>query len=171
MKKVLGVLLVIIMAGVLSTVSAEQKIARLDGEIITKATLEKYVDNFLGKEYEKMLNSESELKKLADFYINRQIILEKAKKTIKPENELLKGRMHGKKENMRVKNTMYITAFLKQEINDKLNLTKKEMQRYMKQNNIDSKREAEIKLSNEKRKKMFGELIADLRAEHTIEYF
>lgn len=171
MKKVLGVLLVIIMAGVLSTVSAEQKIARLDGEIITKATLEKYVDNFLGKEYEKMLNSESGLKKLADFYINRQIILEKAKKTIKPENELLKGHMHGKKENMRVKNTMYITAFLKQEINDKLNLTKKEMQRYMKQNNIDSKREAEIKLSNEKRKKMFGELIADLRAEHTIEYF
>ncbi|AEI13975.1 hypothetical protein Flexsi_0285 [Flexistipes sinusarabici DSM 4947] len=171
MKKVLGILLVIIMAGVLSTVSAEQKIARLDGEIITKATLEKYVDNFLGKEYEKMLNSESGLKKLADFYINRQIILEKAKKTIKPENELLKGHMHGKKENMRVKNTMYITAFLKQEINDKLNLTKKEMQRYMKQNNIDSKREAEIKLSNEKRKKMFGELIADLRAEHTIEYF
>jgi len=171
MKKVLGVLLVIIMAGVLSTVSAEQKIARLDGEIITKATLEKYVDNFLGKEYEKMLNSESGLKKLADFYINRQIILEKAKKTIKPENELLKGHMHGKKENMRVKNTMYITAFLKQEINDKLNLTKKEMQRYMKQNNIDSKREAEIKLSNEKRKRMFGELIADLRAEHTIEYF
>ncbi|MEC9491628.1 hypothetical protein [Flexistipes sp.] len=171
MKKVFGVLLVIIMAGVLSTVSAEQKIARLDDEIITKTTLEKYVDNFLGKEYEKMLNSDTGLKKLADFYINRQIILEKAKKTIKPENELLKGHMHGEKENKRTENTMYITAFLKQEINDKLNLTKKEMQRYMKQNNIDSKREAEIKLSNEKRKKMFGELIAGLRAEHTIEYF
>ncbi|TYB32405.1 MAG: hypothetical protein FXF49_11675 [Flexistipes sinusarabici] len=171
MKKVLGVLLAIIMAGIFSTVSAEEKVARLDDEIITKATLEKYVDNFLGKEYEKMLNSESGLKKLADFYINRQIILEKAKKTIKPENELLKGHMHGEKEDKKTENTMYITAFLKQEINDKLKLTKEEMQRYMKQNNIDSKREAEIKLSNEKRKKMFGELIADLRAEHTIEYF
>jgi len=171
MKKVLGVLLAIIMAGIFSTVSAEEKVARLDDEIITKATLEKYVDNFLGKEYEKMLNSESGLKKLADFYINRQIILEKAKKTIKPENELLKGHMHGEKEDKKTENTMYITAFLKQEINDKLKLTKEEMQRYMKQNNIDSKREAEIKLSNEKRKKMFGELIADLRAKHTIEYF
>lgn len=171
MKKVLGVLLAIIMAGIFSTVSAEEKVARLDDEIITKATLEKYVDNFLGKEYEKMLNSESGLKKLADFYINRQIILEKAKKTIKPENELLKGHMHGEKEDKKTENTMYITAFLKQEINDKLSLSKKEMQRYMKQNNIDSKREAEIKLSNEKRKKMFGELIAELRAEHTIKYF
>ena len=79
--------------------------------------------------------------------------------------------MHGKKEDEKTENTMYITAFLKQEINDKLNLTKNEMQRYMKQNNIDSKREAEVKLSNEKRKKMFGELIAELRAEHTIKYF
>ncbi len=171
MKKVLGVLLVIIMAGVLSTVSAEQKVAQLDDEIITKSTLEEYVNNFLGNEYEKLLNSETGLKKLADYYINRHIILEKAKKTISPENDLLKGHMHGQKDNKKVENTMYITAFLQREINNKLNLTKQEMQRYMKEKNIDSEREAEIKLSNEKRERMFDELIAELRAEHTIEYF
>jgi|GEM_PF-754991 di/tripeptidase len=171
MKKVYSVLLIIIMAGIFSTVSAEEKVARLDDEIITKSMLEEYVDNFLGEDYKKMLNSESGVKKLADFYINRQIILEKAKKTIKPDNELLKGHMNGEKENKKTENTMYITAFLKQEINDKLSLSKKEMQRYMKKHNIDSKREAEIKLSNEKRKKMFDELIEELRAEHTIKYF
>lgn len=171
MKKLFCILLVIFMAGTSLAANSQEKIAKLDDEVITKSILTEYVNNFLGEKYEKMLNSEQGLKKLADFYINRRIILQKARETVNSENDLLKGHMPEGKDDSKTENTMYITAFLKQQINDKLDLTKEEMESYMDKNNIDSKREAEIRLSNEKRKKMFKQLISQLRSEHSIKYF
>lgn len=174
-KYLLSIFCVLLMTSVViantSGIGTKERVAKLDNEVITKSTLENYVNEFLSADYKKLLKTEDGLKQLADYYINRQILLERARNEIDSKNDLIKGHMHDNKADSKTENTMYITAYLKQNINDKIKITKSQMQDYMEKHNINSKREAEIKLSNEKREKIFKKLITDLRSNHSISYF
>lgn len=139
-------------------------VATLDGKNITVSDLNNYVNTLLGEKYAKMLESEDGLKQLADYYITRQILLEEAKKTIKSDNELVKGHLpKGSDED-----TMLITALLDKEINKKIVINDEELATFMMKNNITDKKAAFARLESIKRNELFKSYKEELMKNHKI---
>lgn len=168
MKKLIILMVMVIIAyGVYARAKksfSDEVVATLDGKNITVSDLNNYVNTLLGEKYAKMLESEDGLKQLTDYYITRQILLEEAKKTIKFDNELVKGHLpKGSDED-----TMLLTALLDKEINKKIVIKDEEVATFMMKNNITDKKAAFASLESVKRNELFKSYKEELMKNHKI---
>lgn len=159
---ILTALITLIMTG---TAMAGQTIATLDGTEITKQTLENYVNNTLGDKYRPMLDNQAGMKKLAGYYIDRQIILAYAKKNVSKDNDFMKS--HVAKTDM---DTQLLTTVLKEQVNDKAMPTSAEVDAEFKKGGYKTRTDAGMKLVEQKRLVAYSGFIKKLRSEHKISY-
>jgi hypothetical protein len=174
MKK--SVLIILIILSLCLVVFATSKyyfksdslVATYDGFKITKDVLEKYVeDTQLPKKYQKMLKSKDGLKQLADYYMIRQMILDYAKKNKYDESHFVKQHMMSENNN---KDMVMISAVLTKEINDKITVLPEEIDKYLKKNNSNDRRDAYFAIMSIKRQKRYDEFVKELRSKHKITY-
>jgi len=163
--KTLTVLLAIILSSPVLSAENSRVVAKLDGKPITVKELQEYANN-LPEKYKKMLATDEGLRKLAEFYIQRKVLLEEAKKEISERDTVLSshsGRMG--------KETAYIIAYLSKKVGEKAEaeIGDKELKEYMKEHNV-SRTEALNRLLSEKRRKLYRELIGNLLKKHKVEY-
>lgn len=151
---------IFIMAG---TAAAGQAIASLDGKDITKQTLETYVNNTLGDKYRPMLSTPIGQKKLAGYYIDREIILEYAKKNVSKDNDFMKN--HVAKTDT---DTQLLTTVLKEQVNDKAMPTSAEVDAEFKKGGYKTRTDAGIKLVEKKQLVVYSAFIKNLRKQHKI---
>ena len=141
-------------------------VASLDGREIDKKVLVVYLEEVLGDEYSQLLKSDDGLKTLADYYINRTLLLGYAKETIGKDNPILtKHKARGSDQD-----TMYLTALLKVEVQDKVVLTEKKIEQMMQVKPELSRAAVEAKLKGAMRAEYTNDLIEFVRKGHEIEY-
>ena len=170
MKKTLGVMLVLLTTIIFSTVvysSNEEIVASLDDENISVETLATYVQNVAGDKYESWLRDKDGLRKLADFYINRTLLLEYARKTVNKKDAIVTNHNARSVD----EDVMYLTTLLKIEVQDKVNVSAEAVDAYMKKNKIVSEKQARQEIESDLKNKLMGALVENVRAGHEIKYF
>jgi hypothetical protein len=170
LKKVLTatlILLSILSFSVATFAYSESVVASLDSENITVETLNDYVKDVAGKKYETLLNDKEGLRKLADFYINRSLLLEHARKSVKKNDTVVTN------HNVRSvdADVMYLTALLKIEVQDKVNISKENVLAYMKKSGTVSEKKARQELESVSKNRLMDDLIEQVRIGHKIQYF
>jgi hypothetical protein len=172
MKKIIiFVILAVCTVGVLTLSAFDNKpkdvVGYLDGQPVKMTEIENYVDTLLGTAYLGKLKSEEGLKELFNNYVNRKLILDHARKEIKDDNSFVKHHTMGEIDEDSAK----ISALLKQEINDKVEITKEELDKfYTESGKFKTIDEAERNLISMKRVNLFNKFITKLRAEHKISF-
>jgi hypothetical protein len=169
-KKMLGVMLVLLTTFIFSAGAYsynDEIVASLDDENISVEMLATYVEDVAGDKYESWLRDKEGLRKLADFYINRTLLLEYAKKTVNKKNTIVT------KHNARSvdEDVMYLTSLLKIEVQDKANISAEEVDSYMEKNKMVSEKQARQEIESELKNKLMGALVENVRAGHEIKYF
>ncbi len=142
--------------------AGESILGYLDGKPITYSDIKSYVELLPGDKYRKMLETKEGLKKLLNYYIDRRILLEEAKKEISPEEGVL--RSHSAMD----EDAAYIIAFLTKKINNNIKLSDEEIKTYARKKGI-SERKAYAELLSKKRRELYEKLINNLRKKHKIE--
>jgi len=169
-KKTLGVMLVLLTTFIFSTVaysSNEEIVASLDDENISVETLATYVQDVAGDKYESLLRDKEGLRKLADFYINRTLLLEYARKTVNKKDAIVTNHNARSVD----EDVMYLTTLLKFEVQDKVNVSTEAVDVYMKKNKIVSEKQARQEIESDLKNKLMGALVENVRAGHEIKYF
>ena len=169
-KKTLGVMLVLLTTIIFSAVaysSNEEIVASLDDENISVETLATYVQNVAGDKYESWLRDKDGLRKLADFYINRTLLLEYARKTVDKKDAIVTNHNARSVD----EDVMYLTTLLKIEVQDKVNVSDEDVDVYMKKNKIVSEKQARQEIESGLKNKLMGALVENVRAGHEIKYF
>ena len=136
-------------------------LAYLDGKPITYSDLEAYVELLPGQKYKRMLATNQGLKKLLGYYIDRQIILEEAKKSVSSREGSFNAHVGMDKD------AAYIIAYLSKEIGSKITISKEEVKRLAKQKHISENR-AYAELLSQKRREAYETLIKNLKAKHKV---
>jgi hypothetical protein len=170
MKKTLGVMLVLLMTFIFSAVAYSYNneiVASLDDENISVETLATYVEDVAGDKYESWLRDKEGLRKLADFYINRTLLLEYARKTVNKKDTIVTNHNARSVD----EDVMYLTSLLKIEVQDKANISDEAVDSYMKKNKIDSEKQARQEIESDLKNKLMGALVENVRAGHEIKYF
>ena len=143
--------------------SAEEKaLAYLDGKPITYSDIKSYVERLPGNKYEEMLKSKEGLKQLVKFYIDRKILLEEAKKSVLPDEGVIRSH-RGMEED-----SAYIIAYLAKEVGKKVMLNEEEVEKYAKEKNLDIEK-AYRELLSLKRREQFRKLLEKLKKKHKID--
>ncbi|NIQ94683.1 MAG: hypothetical protein GWN87_11045 [Desulfuromonadales bacterium] len=146
---------------------SQNLVASLDDQEITKKDLAKYVEDVAGSSYESLLSNNDGLRKLADFYINRVLLLDYAKQQVEKDDSLITNH-----DARRVSTeTMYLTALLKTEVHEKAQISQKAIEDYLKENQQFTFEQAQQKLESERKQKLMEELIDTVRSGHSIRYF
>ena len=169
-KKTLGVMLILLMTFIFSAVvysSNEEIVASLDDEDISVETLATYVQDVAGDKYESLLRDKEGLRKLADFYINRTLLLEYARKTVNKKDAIVTNHNARSVD----EDVMYLTTLLKLEVQDKVNVSAEAVDVYMKKNKIVSEKQARQEIESDLKNKLMGALVENVRAGHEIKYF
>ena len=170
MKKTLGVILILLTTFIFSAVaySSNNKIvASLDDEKISVETLATYVEDVAGDKYESWLRDKEGLRKLADFYINRTLLLEYARKTVNKKDAIVTNHNARSVD----EDVMYLTTLLKVEVQDKVNVSPEDVDAYMKKNQVDSEKKARQEIESELKNKLMVALVENVRTGHEIKYF
>ena len=146
---------------------SKDPVASLDGKEITKTILATYVNEVAGSGYEPWLNNDDGLRKLADYYINRVLLLDYAKQQIKKKDRLVTN------HNARSVNadTMYLTSLLKTEVHEKAVISDESIESYLQNNQNSSLKQARLKLESERKKELLEQLVNKVRSDHEIHYF
>ena len=169
-KKTLGVMLVLLTTIIFSSVaysSNEEIVASLDDEDISVEMLATYVEDVAGDKYESWLRDKEGLRKLADFYINRTLLLEYARKTVNKKDAIVTNHNARSVD----EDVMYLTTLLKFEVQDKVNVSAEAVDVYMEKNQIDSEKQARQEIESDLKNKLMGALVENVRAGHEIKYF
>ena len=169
-KKTLGVMLVLLTTIIFSSVaysSNEEIVASLDDEDISVEMLATYVEDVAGDKYESWLRDKEGLRKLADFYINRTLLLEYARKTVNKKDTIVTNHNARSVD----EDVMYLTTLLKVEVQDKVNVSPEDVDAYMKKNQIDSEKQARQEIESELKNKLMVALVENVRTGHEIKYF
>ncbi|WP_022850346.1 hypothetical protein [Limisalsivibrio acetivorans] len=148
------------------TVMAQNVVATLDGKEITKAKLTEYVNKKLGERYEHLLKDGEGLRKLAGYYIDRQIILEYAKENVDTDKPFIKNHISSTGD----KDTVLITAALKEAVNDKVEYTEQDVKDMFAKGGFGTIKDAENHIITNQRKELFKDFITKLRSKHDINY-
>jgi hypothetical protein len=170
MKKTLGVMLVLLTTFIFSTGAYsynDEIVASLDDENISVETLATYVEDVAGDKYESWLRDKEGLRKLADFYINRTLLLEYARKTVNKKDTIVTNHNARSVD----EDVMYLTTLLKIEVQDKVNVSAEAVDSYMKKNQIVSEKQAKQEIESDLKNKLMGALVENVRAGHEIKYF
>jgi hypothetical protein len=170
MKKALTATLVLLSTFIFFVVAyaySENIVASLDDESVTVEILETYVEDVAGKNYESWLRDKDGLRKLADFYINRTLLLKYARQTVNKNDTIVTN------HNVRgvAEDVMYLTTLLKIEVQDKVHVTEEEVRTYMAKSKIASKKQARQELESDLKKELMSALVEKVRAGHEIRYF
>ena len=142
-------------------------VASLDEESITAETLATYVEDVAGVKYKSWLRDKEGQRKLADFFINRRLLLEYARQTLSKKDTIVSN------HNVRSvdEDVMYLSSLLKIEVQDKANVSAEEVNVYMKKNKIDSEKQARQEIESDLKNKLMGALVEKVRTGHEIKYF
>ena len=170
MKNTLGVMLVLLTTIIYSTVaysSNEEIVASLDDEKISVEMLATYVQDVAGDKYESWLRDKEGLRKLADFYINRTLLLEYARKTVNKKDDIVTNHNARSVD----EDVMYLTTLLKNEVQDKVSVSAEAVSVYMEKNQIDSEKQARQEIESDLKNKLMGALVENVRDGHEIKYF
>ena len=170
MKKTLGVMLVLLTTFIFSALAYsynDEIVASLDDENISVETLATYVEDVAGDKYESWLRDKEGLRKLADFYINRTLLLEYARKTVNKKDAIVTNHNARSVD----EDVMYLTTLLKFEVQDKVNVSAEAVDVYMEKNQIDSEKQARQEIESDLKNKLMGALVENVRAGHEIKYF
>ncbi len=170
MKKALTATLVFLSIFTFSLVTqafSENIVASLDDENITIETLATYVDDVAGNNYKPWLNNQEGLRKLADFYINRTLLLEYARKTV-AKNDTIVTNHNARSVD---EDVMYLTTLLKIEVQDKVHVTEEDVSAYMKKNKMASEKQARQEIESERKNQLMGALVEKVRVGHEVKYF
>jgi hypothetical protein len=145
----------------------ENVVASLDDENITVEILATYVEDVAGDNYKPWLNNQEGLRKLADFYINRTLLLEYARETV-AKNDTIVTNHNARSVD---EDVMYLTTLLKIEVQDKVHVTEEDVRDYMKKNKIASEKQASQEIESKLKNELMGALVEKVRAGHEIRYF
>ena len=170
MKKTLGVMLVLLTTFIFSALAYsynDEIVASLDDENISVETLATYVEDVAGDKYESWLRDKDGLRKLADFYINRTLLLEYARKTVNKKDAIVTNHNARSVD----EDVMYLTTLLKFEVQDKVNVSAEAVDVYMEKNQIDSEKQARQEIESDLKNKLMGALVENVRVGHEIKYF
>ncbi len=169
MKKALTATLVLLSIFIFSLATyaySENVVASLDNENITVEILATYVEDVAGNNYRPWLNNKEGLRKLADFYINRTLLLEYARKTV-AKNDTIVTNHNARSVD---EDVMYLTTLLKIEVQDKVHVTEEEVSAYMKKN-MASEKQARQEIESERKNQLMGALVEKVRIGHDVKYF
>ena len=170
LKKVLFATLILVSACIFSMAAdaySENIVASLDNENVTVEILASYVENIAGKNYESWLRDAEGLRKLADFYINRTLLLEYARQTVNKNDTIVTNHNARSVD----EDVMYLTTLLKVEVQDKVQLTEEELLAHMKKSNIASEKQARQELESALKNELMEALVERVRVGHEIRYF
>jgi hypothetical protein len=142
-------------------------IANLDDENVTVEILTSYVEDVAGKNYEPWLHDKEGLRKLADFYINRTLLLDYARKSVDKKNTIVTNHNARSMD----ADVMLLSSLLQSEVQDKVQVTEDVVGAYMEMNGLDSKKEARQKMESKLKNELMTALIAKVRVGHSIQYF
>lgn len=145
----------------------EVVVASLDDQNITVETLANYVEDVAGEKYEPWLRDKKGLRKLADFYINRTLMLEYAKQTVNKNDTIVTNHNARSVD----EDVMYLTTLLKIEVHDKVYVSDENLDAYMKKNSIASDKQARQEMESDLKKELMGTLVEKVRVGHDIKYF
>ena len=171
MKKYISIIIFLIVIAAVISLSAYDKgkknvVGYLDGQAVKVQDLQNYADTLLGKTYAKKLETADGRIEMFNNYVNRTLVLDEAKRTIKEDTPFLTEHKMGKVD----EDTALITALLKKEVNDKVKYSKEELQDFfMKSGKYKTMIEADNALIAQKRIEIFQKYMADLRSRHKIE--
>lgn len=169
-KKTLGATLVLFsffMFSMAAYAYSEDVVASLDDEKITVAALATYVDDVAGVKYKSWLHDKEGQRKLADFFINRRLLLEYARQTVSKKDTVVTNHNARSVD----EDVMYLSTLLKIEVQDKVNVSAKDVDVYMKKKNVDSEKQARQEVESDLKNKLMGALVEKVRAGHEIKYF
>ena len=144
-----------------AAVDTNQVLAELDGKPITYKDIEFYAKRIPNKKYQEMLKTEEGLRKLLEFYIDRAVLLDEAKKKIGGKEAVFLS--HGSME----EDTAYLIAYLAKEVNGKVSVGKEEVKRYALEKGI-SEEEAYRELLSKRRRERLKSLLESLKRKHKI---
>jgi hypothetical protein len=170
MKKALTATLVLLSIFIFSMATyaySENVVASLDDKNITVEILATYVEDVAGNNYKPWLNNQEGLQKLADFYINRTLLLEYARKTV-AKNDTIVTNHNARSVD---EDVMYLTTLLKIEVQDKVHVTEEEVSAYMKKNKITSEKQARQEIESSQKNQLMGALVEKVRIGHEVKYF
>jgi hypothetical protein len=163
-------MLVLLMTFIFSAVAYsanEEIVASLDDENISVEMLATYVQDVAGDKYKSLLRDKEGLRKLADFYINRTLLLEYARKTVNKNDTIVTNHNARSVD----EDVMYLTTLLKIEVQDKAYVSDEEVVAYMKKNNVASEKQARQKIESDLKNELMVALVAKVRDGHEIKYF
>ncbi len=152
---------------VLAYAAETRIIASLDDENVTVEILSRYVDDVAGKSYETWLQDDAGLRKLADFYINRTLLLDYARKSVDKKNTIVTNHNARSMD----ADVMLLSSLLQREVQDQVQITQDEVRSYMKKRSIDSERLARQEMESGLKNELMSALIAKIRVGHSIQYF
>lgn len=171
MKKALIVIvLVVAVAGIVS-VSAFNKnlegvVGYIDGQAVKAAELQNYVNELLGSNYQKKMDTVEGRQELFNHYVNRKLILEYAKKEIEKEDSFVVSHTMGEVS----EDTALISAVLKKEVNDKVQYTEQDVRSLMEADaRFTNMEDAEREIISQKRIELFYAFVEKIKANHKIE--
>ncbi|PLX95690.1 MAG: hypothetical protein C0619_01065 [Desulfuromonas sp.] len=146
---------------------SENIVASLDGESVTVDILTTYVDEVAGSNYKLWLDDKEGLRKLADFYINRTLLLEYARETVE-KNDALVSNHNARSVD---EDVMYLTSLLKKEVHDKAMVTQDDVHAYMTERQYVSEKQARQELESDRKNILMTQLIEKVRQGHEISYY
>jgi len=146
---------------------SENIVASLDNENVTVEILKTYVEDVAGKNYESWLRDDEGLRKLADFYINRTLLLEYARQTVNKNDTIVTNHNARSVD----EDVMYLTTLLKIEVQDKVQVSEEEVLTHMKKSKVASEKQARQQLESELKNELMESLVEKVRVGHEIRYF
>ncbi len=169
MKKALSTTLVFLLTAVFSTAayaSNENIVASLDSKKVTVEVLTTYVEDVAGDNYKSWLRDKVGLRKLADFYINRTLLLKYAKLNVDKKNTIVTNHSARSVD----ADAMLLSSLLQSEIQDKVNVTDEAVRAYMVEKKITSEKLARQEIESDLKNELMGVLVEKVRSGHKIEY-
>ena len=170
LNKVLSTTLVLVSTFIFAAAAdaySENIVASLDNENVTVELLTTYVEEVAGKNYESWLRDAEGLRKLADFYINRTLLLEYARQTVNKNDTIVTNHNARSVD----EDVMYLTTLLKVEVQDKVQVSEAELLAYMEKSKVASEEQARQELESELKGELMEILVEKVRAGHEIRYF
>ena len=145
---------------------SEEVVASLDGENITVELLSTYVEDVAGRGYKSWLNDKEGLRKLADFFINRTLLLKYARQTVNKNDTIVTNHNARSVD----EDVMYLTTLLKIEVQDKVNVSEENVAAYMMENEISSEKLAVQEIESAQKNQLTSALIEKVRVGHEIKH-
>lgn len=170
MTKVLSTTLVLLITAIFSTVtyaSNKDIIASLDDVNVTVEVLTTYVDDVAGDNYKPWLQDKVGLRKLADFFINRTLLLQYAKLNVDKKNTIVTNHS-ARSVNA---DAMLLSSLLQTEVQDRVKVTEKDVLTYMVEKKITSEKLARQEIESELKSQLMVVLVEKVRTGHEIKYF